>query len=85
MELNKLRKYFYECKNDNNEKELVIRIRKDGDKVYYRGIKIFDISDGSLKLSDNIFHLSDDYIKENKEVLSKKESRKEKEVGRNDA
>lgn len=78
MELKDLRKYFYEYKNDSNEKEFVIRIRKDGDKVYYRGIKIFDISDGSLTLSDNIFHLSDAYIKENKEVLNDKISRMEK-------
>ena len=78
MELKKLRTYFYEYKNDNNKKEFVIRVRKDGDKVYYRGIKIFDISDGNLTLSDNIFHLSDAYIKENKEVLSNKISRMEK-------
>lgn len=78
MKLKNLRKYFYDYKNDNNKKEFVIRVRKDGDKVYYRGIKIFDIEKGNLTLSDNIFHLSDAYIKENKEVLSDKISRMEK-------
>ena len=78
MELKKLRKYFYDYKNDNNKKEFVIRIRKDGDKVYYRGIKIFNIEKGSLKLSDNIFHLSDAYIKDNKDILVNKESRMKK-------
>lgn len=52
MNLNELRKYFYESS------DYVIRIRNDNDIVYYRGIKIFFIKDNFLELSGNIFNVN---------------------------
>ncbi len=75
MKLNELRKYFYE-KIENNKKAFVIRIREDKDIVYYNGIKIFEIKDNSLKISSSIFEISEAFLEEHKEELSKEYTRK---------
>lgn len=76
MELNEIRKYFYEDLNDYKTKNFVIRIRENEDIIYYNGIKIFVIKDNALKISDNIFKISDAYINEHKEELSSEHKRK---------
>lgn len=74
MELKEIRKIFYEDMT-SKKKDFVIRIRKSEDLVYYNGIKIFEIRDGRLKISSNIFELSDAFLEEHKEELSKEYSR----------
>ena len=57
MERNELRKVLYEHKNKNNEKDIIIRIRKDKDIVYYNGIKILEILPKKIKLGENSIYL----------------------------
>ena len=73
MELNELRKIFYEDMT-NNKKNFVIRIRDNEDFVYYNGIKIFEIKDSKLRISSNIFELSESFLEEHSADFSKEYS-----------
>ena len=75
MELNELRKIFYEDMT-NNKKNFVIRIRDNEDFVYYNGIKIFEIKDSKLRISSNIFELSESFLEEHSADFSKEYSQK---------
>ncbi len=49
-----IRKYLANKKDENGNKEFVIRIREDGDILYHKGIKILDITKSNLKVNDDI-------------------------------
>lgn len=79
MNLYEIRKYFYDHKDNDKKRVFVVRIRNnDKDIIYYRGIKIFELTKRELTLSDNIFHITDNYIRENEEILLNKDTRMKK-------
>ncbi len=49
-----IRKYFANKKDEEGNREFVIRIREKGDILYYKGIKVLEIKPESLKVSDDV-------------------------------
>ena len=74
MELKEVRKIFYE-KMNGKKKSFAIKIRENGDFVYYNGIKIFEIKDGMLKISSNNYELDSAFLEEHLDSLSNDYSR----------
>lgn len=79
MELKELRNYIYKHTDEDGKRDLVIRIRnnndKDGDIVYYNGIKAFYIKNNKIGICSNIFLLNEDFITNYKNELNNRRKR----------